>query len=154
MVSTMSYLAKQAVSPKLALFKLTSDTSWVSDATLNLSLDTDVNLISESHCSLINGNTIRLNTGVYFFEFKGAGTRTASTAISLDIKKNGTIYTEGEQYTSSSYDAITDVKKTVKTVGLLKEIVNGTDDFTLVTTGTSASTTLLSNYTYLLIWRL
>lgn len=150
----MSYLAKQAVLPKLAIFKLDTDTSWVSNTILNLALVSDSNLISSGYCSLVDGNKIRLETGVYFFEFKGAGTRSASTAISLNLTKNGVVYTEGEKYTSSSYDASTDVKRTVKTVGLLREIVNGTDDFSLITSGTSASTTLLSNYTYVLVWRL
>lgn len=148
----MSYLSKQAVPPKLALFKLTSDTAWVNDQTLPLSLVTDYNLISQNHCSLSN-NIITLNTGFYFFEFKGAGSRAASTAISLNIKKDNVIYSDGENYTKASYDALTDVKRTVKTAGLLKESVNGSNQFTLVSTGTSASTTLFSNYTYLLIWR-
>lgn len=149
----MSYIAKQAISPKLALFKLTVDTSWVNNQTLPLSLLTDYNLISNGHCSLSN-NIITLNTGCYFFEFKGAGTRAASTAISLNIKKDGIIYTDSADYSKASYDAITDVKKTVKTSGLLKEIVNGSNEFTLVSTGTSATTTLNNEYTYVLIWRL
>lgn len=149
----MSYLAKQAVNPKLALFKLTSNTTWVNDQTLPISLQTDFNLISEGHCSLSN-DTITLNTGAYFFEFRGSGTRSASTAISLNIKKDGVIYTNGADYSRASYDALTDPKITVKTAGLLKEVVNGSNNFTFVSTGVSASTTLEADYTYLLIWRI
>lgn len=149
----MSYISRIAISPKLALFKLTNDTTWVNDQTLPLSLVTDFNLISGGHCSLLN-NIITLNTGSYFFEFRGSGTRASSTAISLNIKKDGVIYTDSSNYSKASYDAITDVKKTVKTAGFLKENVNGSNEFTLVSTGTSATTTLNNEYTYILIWRL